>query len=103
MPVPASTYNPGPASVRGRKWNVLTCAFCGEAYPGGTPSTQHAELTAHIFKCESHPLKETITCLRLVLDSVDYGAGACRQNEMVGAVLPQVVLDRARKAARMSS
>jgi hypothetical protein len=37
--------------------------------------------------------------LQLLLDCVDYTSGACRLNEMVGAVLPQEILFRAKKAA----
>lgn len=51
----------------GRKYNnllvdqrILTCAFCGEAYPSGTPPTQHDALTVHIMKCEKHPLRGVI-------------------------------------------
>jgi hypothetical protein len=38
------------------------------------------------------------TALLTVLDQVDYTAGACRPNEMVGAVLPKEVITLARKA-----
>lgn len=35
--------------------------------------------------------------LQVVLDQVDYTAGACAVNEMVGAVLPKSVIENARK------
>jgi hypothetical protein len=35
---------------------VLTCAFCGDAYPPGTPETNHEALTAHVKVCAKHPL-----------------------------------------------
>lgn len=38
------------------------------------------------------------TALLTVLDQVDYTNGACRVNEMVGAVLPKEVIALARKA-----
>jgi hypothetical protein len=38
------------------------------------------------------------TALLTVLDQVDYTNGACRLNEMVGAVLPKEVIVLARKA-----
>ncbi len=38
------------------------------------------------------------TALLTVLDQVDYTNGACRMNEMVGAVLPKEVIALARKA-----
>lgn len=40
------------------------------------------------------------TSLKLILDCVDYVRGNCRVNEMVGAVLPTEILERARKAAK---
>lgn len=48
-----------------RKYNELleenrkvTCAFCGEDYPEGTPTSQDAALTAHIETCPKHPLRQ---------------------------------------------
>ncbi len=35
--------------------------------------------------------------LAVVLDFVDYTAGNCRPNEMVGAVLPQTIIKQARE------
>jgi hypothetical protein len=35
--------------------------------------------------------------LLLVMDSVDYTQGACNQTEMVGAVLPKILLDEVHK------
>ncbi len=40
------------------------------------------------------------TALLTVLDQVDYTAGACRVNEMVGAVLPNEVITLAREALK---
>lgn len=37
---------------------ILTCAFCGETYPPGTPPTQHEALTAHVKACVKHPMRE---------------------------------------------
>lgn len=37
---------------------VLTCAFCGEAYPPGTPTDNHEALTAHVRVCAKHPMRE---------------------------------------------
>jgi len=38
--------------------------------------------------------------LRLLLDNIDYDAGNCRVNEMIGAVLPMEVLRTAKRALR---
>ncbi len=40
------------------------------------------------------------TALLLVLDNIDYEAGNCRVNEMIGAVLPREVLRKAREAVK---
>lgn len=34
---------------------VLTCVYCGHAYPPGTPASNHEALTTHIMGCEKHP------------------------------------------------
>ncbi len=43
-------------------------------------------------------LLEVRTCLQLVLDAVDYTAGAGKPTEMVGALLPKEIIERSRKA-----
>ncbi len=35
---------------------VLTCVYCGHAYPPGTPAHGSPVLTAHIAECEKHPM-----------------------------------------------
>lgn len=37
---------------------TMTCAYCGYAYPEGTPATQHEKLSEHIKTCAKHPLRE---------------------------------------------
>lgn len=37
---------------------VLTCAFCGEAYPPGTPESNDVVLLAHVKVCTKHPMRE---------------------------------------------
>lgn len=34
---------------------VLTCAFCGDQYPPGTPDSNHEALRNHVDVCEKHP------------------------------------------------
>jgi hypothetical protein len=41
---------------------------------------------------------DLLASLQVILDCVNYDAGACRVNEMVGAVLPQEVIIQAVKA-----
>ena len=38
--------------------NILTCVYCGEAYPEGTPPHGSNVLTEHIKKCEKHPMQK---------------------------------------------
>lgn len=49
---------------------VLTCAYCGHAYPPGTPPSSEEALSKHIESCPKHPmaklrveLDEAIVCL----------------------------------------
>lgn len=41
-------------------------------------------------------LREARTAIRTLLDAIDYTTGACRLNEMVGAVLPRELIDQAK-------
>lgn len=50
----------GAFEAHGTPANVLRCAFCGQAYPAGTPATKHQSLTDHIMQCEAHPLRAVI-------------------------------------------
>jgi hypothetical protein len=45
---------------------------------------------------------ELRAALQAVLDAVDYTEGACSVTEMVGAVLPKVVIEMAHKALKRS-
>lgn len=36
---------------------VVTCAFCGQEYPRGTPRHGDGELTEHIKTCPKHPMR----------------------------------------------
>ena len=38
--------------------NTLTCVYCGQAYPAGTPASGSdvKALTDHIKSCEKHPM-----------------------------------------------
>lgn len=37
---------------------ILTCVYCGIAYPEGTPPSKAQILTDHIRVCEKHPLRQ---------------------------------------------
>jgi hypothetical protein len=40
---------------------VLTCVYCGQAYPPGSPDHGADVLTAHVRVCEKHPMREVET------------------------------------------
>lgn len=45
---------------------VMTCAFCGQTYPPGTPAARQPILTAHIRGCPQHPMRELeVECAEL--------------------------------------
>ena len=45
---------------------VVTCVYCGQAYPPGTPTSQHELLTAHIKICEKHPMRVAEQRIRIL-------------------------------------
>lgn len=54
---------------------ILTCVYCGEAYPPGTPNSNSEALNEHIQHCSEHPLakgRRAIDNFRIEL--VDKGA-----------------------------
>lgn len=58
---------------------VLTCAFCGETYPEGTPTHKHAALTAHIRTCPDHPIGKENRALRAQRDQLLAACKAARR------------------------
>ena len=53
--------------------NTLTCVYCGEAYPEGTPPHGSEVLTEHIKVCDKHPMRkaeDTIVKLRKALSEL---------------------------------
>lgn len=52
---------------------VLTCVYCGHAYPPGSPTHGSDTLTEHIKVCEKHPLREALDALaRIALGEGPY-------------------------------
>lgn len=39
---------------------ILTCVYCGQAYPEGTPPHGSKVLTDHIAACEKHPMRQVV-------------------------------------------
>lgn len=49
-----------------KKETVLTCVYCGQAYPAGTPASgaDVRVLTDHIRVCPKHPLRKAEAKIR---------------------------------------
>lgn len=43
---------------------VITCVYCGQAYPQDTPTWGDAILTEHIKVCEKHPMRKAEADIR---------------------------------------
>ncbi len=50
---------------------VLTCVYCGHAYPPGTPEHGAEVLTAHVVVCEKHPMRATQARLAEIESALD--------------------------------
>jgi hypothetical protein len=86
---------------------VLRCAFCGEAYPDGTPTHKSEVLAAHIRVCEKHPvgienraLRAEVERLREVIEAAirNLPEGSHRFGNSTGYRL-RAALDGTRKGA----
>jgi hypothetical protein len=46
--------------MKGDQMNTLTCVYCGQEYPAGTPASGSdvTVLTDHIKVCEKHPMRK---------------------------------------------
>ena len=60
-----------------RERQTLTCVYCGQEYPPGSPTHGAAVLTEHIKQCEKHPMRKLVMALKearaFILDRVDAG------------------------------
>lgn len=54
---------------------VVTCVFCGHAYPPGTPPSNHAALIAHVEECPKHPMRK----YKLRAEAAEAFLDACRE------------------------
>ena len=48
--------------------SVLTCVYCGHAYPPGTPPSNAEALTVHVAVCPKHPMAVDRALLRRILE-----------------------------------
>ena len=79
---------------------IITCVFCGQEYPIGTPTHGSEILTEHIKICERHPLRKAesdVAVLRAALVGL-IGADSeqeLRQMEATMRALPAPEADKA--------
>ena len=69
--------------------NILTCVYCGKAYPEGTPPHGSKVLTDHIKICDKHPLRkaeEKISKLKKALSDL-IGASKIEELEQLEVAL----------------
>ena len=65
MPGPVSQSNPGPSGAyKPPDDHTIYCAFCGHAYPPGTPTSRSRVLANHIRKCPKHSIGKELRWLR---------------------------------------
>lgn len=79
---------------------IITCVFCGQEYPIGTPTHGSEILTEHIKVCERHPLRKAesdAAMLRAALVGLIGADGEqeLRQMEATMRVLPAPDADKA--------
>src|SRR5689334_4296191 len=76
---------------------VLTCAFCGEAYPPGTPESNDGALLAHVKVCAKHPMRETEETVRRLRDAASEAFEALEETLAEPAtVMETLAVQRAR-------
>ena len=85
--------------------NILTCVYCGMAYPEGTPPHGSKVLTDHIKVCEKHPMREAEKKIRLLRDALVGLVGASEINilEQMELALRLVPAPKADKAVSINA
>jgi hypothetical protein len=83
---------------------VLTCAFCGEEYPPGTPTNNHEALTAHVRACAKHPLRADLAAEVEVANRLgDALAAMTAERDKESADLKACLMSEARLRAERDS
>jgi len=62
---------------------IITCVYCGQEYPQGTPSHSHESLTAHIKVCEKHPMRKAEQDIKLLRDALVGIIGSDSREELL--------------------
>ncbi len=79
---------------------ILTCVYCGHAYPQDTPAHGDKVLTDHITQCEKHPMRAVIVQRDMLRKALVALVGAddpdeLRSMELVMRGLPAPEADKA--------
>lgn len=62
--------------------NVLTCVYCGMAYPEGTSTHGSQILTDHIKVCEKHPMRKAEATIAKLTSALVGLVGAATKKEL---------------------
>ncbi len=62
--------------------NILTCVYCGMAYPEGTPPAKARILTDHIKMCPKHPMRESEEARKKLRSALAGLVGASEKTEL---------------------
>lgn len=61
---------------------VITCVYCGHAYPQDTPASGSEVLTAHIKICPAHPMRKAEADIALLRSALVGLVGADSEAEL---------------------
>ena len=62
---------------------VITCVYCGQAYPEGTPTHGACILSEHIKVCEKHPLKFALEKIKKLREALFSFIGVSTYEEFI--------------------
>ena len=62
--------------------NILTCVYCGTAYPEGTPPAKAQILTDHIKVCPKHPMRKSEKTRKKLRSALAELVGASEKTEL---------------------
>ena len=71
---------------------VLTCVYCGEAYPPGSPDHGADVLTAHVKVCEKHPMRASEVEIARLRQLVEEALGHVRDPDVTSALRARIVV-----------
>lgn len=62
---------------------ILTCVYCGHAYPQETPAWGHEVLTEHIARCVAHPMRKALEERKALRDALAGLVGVDGKEELL--------------------